>query len=360
MLSAKQSISYPLPPGDSSLDARSGKGFLRALLSRVDGQLLLFTAVLAALAFVVLFPLVFLIINSFELARPGAPPVYGFGNWTAALTEPGILTAIVNTLTRSLVAMAIAFPFGIFMAWLLARTDVPGKNWLDLMFWLTFFLPALPVTLGWILLLDPQAGAINQALKAIAPGVPPLNIYSFWGIVWVHLVTKVTATKVILLVPIFRNMDGAQEEAARTSGASVLGTLARVVVPIMAPAILTIFTLSTIYSIQSFEIEQVLGPPANFYVYSTKIYQLVHREPAQFGSATVLGVVILLGMLPLILLQQRLVTRRNYTTITGKFSARVLALGHWRWPAFGAVLTLALVFTLLPLVLLLAGSFMRL
>jgi iron(III) transport system permease protein len=332
----------------------------RTKLLRMDRDTAVFTAVLLALGFVVLFPLLFLVFNSFQLARPGQPPVYGLANWLGALTEPGILTAIVNTITRSVVAMLIAFPFGMFIAWLLARTNLPGKNWLDLIFWLTFFLPPLPVTLGWMLLLDPQAGAINQVISMVFPGAPHLNIYSFWGIVWVHLVTKVTATKVILLVPIFRNMDASQEEAARTSGASALGTLWRIVVPVMSPAILTVFTLSTIYSLQSFEIEQVLGPPANFYVYSTKIYQLVHREPAQFGSATVLGVVILIGMLPLILAQQRRVARRSYTTVTGKFNARSMALGRWRWPTFGMIVGLGLLFTVLPIALLLAGSFMRL
>src|SRR5438874_1325906 len=93
---------------------------------------------LALLAFVVLAPILFLVVNSFQLARPGQAVAYGLQNWTVALTEPGMLEAIGNTLSRTAVTMALAFPVSVGVAWLLARTDVPGKHWLDLLFWITF------------------------------------------------------------------------------------------------------------------------------------------------------------------------------------------------------------------------------
>jgi iron(III) transport system permease protein len=333
----------------------------RSWLPRIEGPTLWFSAVLALLAFVVLCPLFFLILNSFQLARPGQPAVYGLDNWVLALTEPGMVQAIVNTLTRTLLATAISFPVGIFIAWLLARTDIPGKNWLDLLFWVTFFIPVLPITLGWILLLDPEYGLVNVALmRLLTLEGAPFNVYSFGGIVWVHLVTRTIATKIILLVPAFRNMDASLEEASQVSGVSSLGTIVRIVIPVMAPVILVVFMMSIIFSLESFEIEQVLGPPFNFYVYSTKIYQLIRREPAQFGAATALGVIILLSMIPLILAQHRISQGRRYTTVTGQYKAQLFPLGGWRWPAFGLVMALGLLFTVLPLVLLGVGSFMRL
>src|SRR5678816_3744541 len=71
-----------------------------------------------------------------------------------------------------------------YFAWLIARTDIPLKGTLEFLFWLSFFLPALPQTMGWILLLDPKYGIFNQALHAIGIAHPVFNIYSFWGIVW--------------------------------------------------------------------------------------------------------------------------------------------------------------------------------
>jgi iron(III) transport system permease protein len=322
---------------------------------------LLCTLGLVLLAFVVLAPIVFLVINSFQLARPGEAVSYGLQNWVIALTEPGMVEAIVNTFTRTAVGLVVGFPIAVFVAWLLARTDIPGKNWLDLMFWMTFFMPILPITLGWILLLDPEFGLVNQFLVNLL-GVEkgPFNIYSFAGVVWVHLVTRTIVVMIILLTPAFRNMDSSFEEASRVSGVGYLGTMTRVFLPIMAPVLTAVVLMGIIYSLESFEIEQVLGPQFNFYVYSTKIYQLIVREPAQYGAGTALSTLILLAMVPAILLQQRMTRGRGYTTITGRYRAQAFPLGQWKWPAFGLVAAMAFIFTIMPLCLLVLGSFMRL
>ena len=89
----------------------------------------------------------------------------------------------------------------------------------------------------------------------------PFNIYSFWGIVWTHLATNTIAIKVMLLTPVFRNMDAALEDASRVSGAGRIKTLWRIVVPVMKPAVLVVLIMSIIQSLQTFELEQVLGFP---------------------------------------------------------------------------------------------------
>ena len=83
------------------------------------------------------------------------------------------------------------------------------KGLLEFFFWLSFFLPALPETMGWILLLDPKYGLLNQGLIGLGVVNQPLfNIYSFWGIVWAHMGGTVSV-KVMLLAPAFRNLDAA-------------------------------------------------------------------------------------------------------------------------------------------------------
>src|SRR6266540_6609752 len=120
------------------------------------------------------------------------------------------------------------------------------------MFWISFFLPPLPVALGWILLLDGKFGLLNQWLQSLSIVSGPIfNIYSYWGIVWVHSTTSL-GVKVLLLAPAFRNLDAALEETSRSCGASTLGTLVRIVVPIMAPAILVSTILGLIRSLEAF------------------------------------------------------------------------------------------------------------
>ena len=319
------------------------------------------TLLIIVVGFLVLTPLVLMILNSFQTARPGQPIVWGLEGWVKAFTTPGIVNAMTNTFTLAITRQAIALLIGAFFAWLIARTDLPMKGTLEFFFWLSFFLPALPETMGWILLLDPKYGLLNQGLMDLGVVSQPLfNIYSFWGIVWAHLGGTVSV-KVMLLAPAFRNLDAVLEEASHISGASATRTFFRIVLPVMMPAILVTTILGMIRSLEAFEIELLLGTPIGLQVYSTKIHELVTWEPPQFAPAMALSTLFLGVLLLMVALQRRYIANRNYETITGRgFSIRPTRLGRWRYPAFTLVLIFALVITVVPTALLLAGTFMKL
>src|SRR6185369_12229413 len=201
----------------------------------------------------------------------------------------------------------------------------------------------------------------NQGLMSLGIFSQPIfNIYSFWGIVWAHMGGTISV-KVMLLAPAFRNLDAAFEEASKISGASGSRTFFRIVIPVMMPAILVTTILGIIRSLEAFEIELLLGTPIGLQVYSTKIHELVTWEPPQFAPAMALSTLFLGLLLFMVALQRRYIGRRNYETITGRgFSIRPTPLGHWRYPAFALVLTFAVVITVVPTILLVAGTFMKL
>jgi iron(III) transport system permease protein len=202
------------------------------------------------------------------------------------------------------------------------------KGLLEFFFWLSFFLPALPETMGWILLLDPKYGLLNQGLIGLGVVSQPLfNIYSFWGIVWAHMGGTVSV-KVMLLAPAFRNLDAALEESSRISGASGWHTFFHIIIPVMMPAILVTTILGIIRSLEAFEIELLLGTPIGLQVYSTKIHELVTWEPPQFAPAMALSTVFLGLLLLMVAFQRRYIAKRIYTTVTGA----ALALGRRGWP----------------------------
>jgi iron(III) transport system permease protein len=327
---------------------------------RLELQTILCTVVLLLVGFLVLYPLGVLVVGSFEVSQPGAPAVYSLEGWRTAFTQPGIQSAIVNTVTLAVTYTALSMAVATFVAWALARTDVPGKELLELGFWVAFFLPTLPVILAWVLLLDPQFGLINVGL-AQGLGLPPglFNIYSWWGIVFGHLITHAIAIKVMLLVPAFRNMDSALEEASLVAGASGLGTTLRIMLPIMTPAVLLVSLLGVIRGLEAFEIELVLGLPERINVYSTMIYRLVHQSPTQYGPATALGVMILGIMAPVVVLQQWFVARRRYTTVTSHFRIGTVELGPFKWPVFFAILLLVCLLTIVPAIFLAVSTLMR-
>lgn len=334
----------------------------RGVRFQLNGQTLLLTLFLTMVAFLILTPLFLLLLNSFQVAKPGEPVIYGMEGWRLALTSRGIREAITNSFSLAITRQLIATVAGIFLAWLLARTDIPLKRFLEFMFWLSFFLPALPVTLGWILLLDPKYGLLNQLLVNIGlASQPPFDIYSYWGIIWVHLTTTGFSIKVMLLTPAFRNLDAALEESSRVAGAGPLKTLFRVIVPVMMPAILVATILGIIRSLEAFEIELILGVPIGLHVFSTKIHSFVTHEPPQFPPATALGTLFLLVLVILVALQRLYLGKKVFTTVTGRgFSSRPTPLGRWRIPICIAVLTLALGITVLPTIFLVLGTFMKL
>ena len=336
-------------------------GSLRPAI-RFEVRTLLFTIVIVWVGVIVLYPILLLFIDSFKIGDGVFTPRAGWGvsNWVEAYRNPGLVQALLNTVLVVAIVQGVATPIGITLAWLTARTDLPGKDWIDLAFWVAFFLPTLPVVLGYILLLAPEFGLLNQAWAALFGGEGPFNIYSMAGIVWLHLVTKTIAVKAILLRPVFANMDASLEEAARVCGTSGPFTLLRIVIPIMTPAIMTVVLLGVLFGLESFEIERVLGPPIQFFNYGTFIFREVAKQPPSFANATALGVSVLVLMTPLILLQQWNSRRRRYTTITGQFKPQLFPLGRFRWPAFAGAMFFISLITVVPLSMMMLGTFMKL
>ncbi|HVO91880.1 MAG TPA: ABC transporter permease subunit [Terriglobales bacterium] len=307
-------------------------------------------------------PLLFLLVGSFNVAAPGKPAVYGIANWTAAFTDPGTLNALGMSFLLSVVRLVPAMIISVIFAWLIARTDMPGGQWIEALCWIAYFIPDFPLVLAWILLLDPNFGFLNS----LAKGLPFIhgaifNPYSFWGIVWVHTATGGIWFKVMLLVPVFRRLGATLEEAARVAGASTAQMLWRVTLPVLSPMILAVAVLSFIRGLQSFNTELLLGTPAGIYVYSTRIYDYLQREPRAYGEATALGSVFLLVLAVLLFFYWRYLRgNKRFTVVTGQgFSTLKVKLGKWRYLALTGCLLYVAVMMLLPLTFLVIGAFMR-
>ncbi len=319
------------------------------------------TMVLVVMLVVVLYPMVLLLYSTFLVDQPDGSSRLGLDYWIHSWGEAGMARSIYNTFKRVVVTEAIAVPAAILLAWLVTRTDLPGKKLVDSFCWIAFFLPALPVLMGWILLFDPEYGLANQAYTALTGAEEgPFDIYTFAGMVFAHLAARSVAAKYIFLAPAFRNLDSAMEEASRVAGSGPLMTLRRISLPILMPAFLIMLCISLLHSLESFEIELILGPPTGFYVFSTKIYQVINEDPPLFGVATVLAMAVLISLLPLIFYQQRVAASRSFVTVTSHFSANLLRLRKLRLPVFAVVFLFGLSITALPVAFLLMGTFMNL
>ena len=177
------------------------------------------------------YPVVVLFLKSFVVSRPGQPAVWTIQGWIEAFSDAKLPIALGNTFLLASLRVVVTTALAIFFAWVVTRTDTPFKGFIELALWLGFFLPLLPVTMGWILLLDPQYGLINQWLIGLfGLAEAPFNIYSYWGIVWCHLAFS-TSVRFMLMTPAFSAMDAAMEEAGLVCGSSRAGVLFRVTIP---------------------------------------------------------------------------------------------------------------------------------
>ena len=318
-------------------------------------------AVLLSLGYFLIWPVILLLINSFNTATDWfvEPRSWGLRHWQNAFQRPGLLRSLGNSLLIWSVTVATSFPIGVAIAWILARTRIPFSHTLEFMFWISYMVPALPTTIAWITLLDPDIGWINVGLTKLGLFEQgPFNIFSVPGIVFANLMGHGISIKVMLLTPAFRNMDASLEEAARVGGASNLRTLFRVTLPLMISPMILVFALQLLRVFQSFETEYLLGVPFGFYVYSTKIFALIRDPIPNYGEATVLASITLLMIALIIPLQRWILERRRYTTITGSFRPGLIDLGRWNTIAFGLITLLLVLLTVGPLMVLVLGSFM--
>ncbi len=325
----------------------------------LDRGLLFMVLLIGSLGFYIVYPLVLILINSFNVATIAEPPVYGLQAWRDAFGDDGIWESLWNTIKVAVALQAVSFPIGVFIAWLLGRTNIPFRHGFEFLFWISFLFPNLATTFGWLLLLDPNTGLINIWLRNLPLlGNLSFNIYSFWGIIWAHLMANAISAKVMLLTPAFRRMDASMEEASQMSGAGTLLTMIRITIPIMTPVIVVVLLLGVIRSFAYFETELLLGIPWGFYVFSTMIVDLASQEPPLVNQAAALGSVILVFLAFFIAFQRRLIAGRQFTTVTGRFKPKIIDLGVWKLPATVFVTIVVILLVVVPILSVFAGSFM--
>lgn len=281
--------------------------------------------------------------------------------WQETLASPLNQSAIGYSLLLALRAPVAAL-LGFLIAWLLIRVRLPGGRAIEFALWISFFVPLLPVTLSWILLLDPHYGLVNSAVMLL-PFVKraPFDIYSVEGILWVHITASSVPVMVVLLGPAIRQLDASFEEVGRVCGSSPWAVFRKITLPILAPAILTGTLAGFIKNLEAFEVEQLLGRPAHIFVYSTRIYDLVSWEPPKFEDAMALSTIVLLILLVLALAYQGANRRWDFATVLGRGAGFApLALGRARWWIAGTLWLVVAVSLVLPLALLVLGSCMKL
>jgi iron(III) transport system permease protein len=342
---------------DKSLDDRalhfSG---VASRLRRLDASILLWLALIAVLAFLVLNPILRLVISSLQETDTGN---FTLANYRVAYGNIRHLQALVNSLELGIGVALLATLFAVPIAWAISRTDMPGKAFIRLMVFAAFVTPPYLGAIGWILLAGPNSGWLNKiwmALTGAEHGI--FNIYSMAGLILVVAVTSFPYTFVFTSSALDL-VSSEMEDAANILGARTLRTTLRITLPLVTPAIIGGIIISFLEAIALFGAPALIALPARFNVVSTQLWQFF-EYPVRVEEAAAYAMPLLAITVLLFWLQRTLLGRKGYTSVTGKGGERrMIALGPWRWVMLGYALFVCALAVFLPMVVLLQAAFAK-
>ncbi len=326
--------------------------------SLISAQKMAGYGVAAVAAVLVLYPVFFLLQAALDVGDPQVrpPTAYGFDNFNGIFQYPQIL---LNTLTVSVAATVMALVFGFVMAWILTRTNVPGRHLFEQLMAVPYYLTPLLGALAWSLLGSPESGFINQIWRALGGNGYLIDINTAYGIAWVMALFE-GSVAFVMIAAVMKSMDPALEEASQIMGASRIRTMLRITLPLVVPGVLGAAIFVFAEMLGSFAAALVLGLPSRYYVITTAIYQLVQQYPPKIQIAAAMGVSLFAVMFFMLFLYRRIVMAGSYVTITGKaFRPRVADIGPLRYVLLGVCLLYLFAAVGLPLATLLYASLQK-
>lgn len=303
------------------------------------------------IAYLLLAPLVVQLASS--LRGPFLPLGVPGTRWSLAayrqldLLGGGLLATVRATVLYVGGATIMSVGLGWALAWLVARTDLPGRNVIAVLVIVPFAIPPIIRAQAYVLMLSPTSGVLNQMLRLLPfpRGVNgPIDPFSFASMTMVQGLSSV-AFPFLLFMPILRNMDGTLEEAARVSGATWARTLRTVTLPVLWPGTLGVIALSLMLMLGNLEIPLLFGQQSGRDIFALRLWKLITPVGGQlpaYGVAAAYGVTFMTVVAGIFVLYLR-ATRHaaRWATVTGKaFRPARLPLGRWR----AAVLTLITLF----------------
>ena len=308
--------------------------------------------VVAVLTVAVALPLGFILFQSL-LSAPffDANKTLGIEGFRFIFTDPDFWSAVKNSFIIAGGMLFISIPLGGILAFLMVRTDLPGRRWLEPLLLTPVFVSPMVLAFGYVVAAGP-VGFYSVWFKELF-GVQnvPWNVYSIFAITVIVGLTHVPHVYLYSSAAL-RNLGSDVEEAARVTGARPFRVALDVSLPMTMPALLFAGVLVFFLGFEVFGLPLVLGDPEGHLVLATYLYKLTNKlgVPSYHLMAAV-AVCIVAITFPLVLLQRRLLkTANRFVTVKGKAGrATVLPLGVWRWVALAIVALWLMLTVIVPI-----------
>ena len=302
-------------------------------------------------------PVIIVLWRSFTTGKLGFSVGLTFTNYLRVFADRDILPMLVNSVVYAGGAAALGTVLGALLAWIVARTNTPGKTLVELMPLYPILMPPIMKNIAWILLLAPRSGILNNMLQQVfGIEAQPFNAFSMAGMIWVFGLACVPLGYLFLL-PIFLSFDPSLEESAYIAGSKPVNTTLKITLPLALPAFFSAFVLNFLRGLRSFETPVLQGTPGNINVFVARVYDSMALE-FNSGLATAYSMVlVVLSVVVLVVYVRATRFSERYATITGKgYRVKVLDIGAWKYVTFLAVFIYFLVGIVIPFVVLIVVS----
>ncbi|HEX2552309.1 MAG TPA: iron ABC transporter permease [Microvirga sp.] len=260
---------------------------------------------------------------------------FTLANFKALVTDVTLRRPFVVAITMALSVGALSCLIATPLAWIVARTDMPGRGIVRGLVTASFVTPPFLGAIAWEILAAPNSGIINAIYRWMF-GLDPyeyiVDIYTLTGLVFA--ISCYTFPYVFTLVTnALERVPTDLEEASAILGGGLWVTVRKITIPLVLPAMLAGSLIAALQALTMFGSPAILALPANFHVITTKIWSLFQYPPKP-GLAAAAALPLLIITIMLLWTQRKILGRRGYTTVGGKSGTpRLAVLGRWRWAA---------------------------
>ena len=305
----------------------------------------------------ILTPVIIVLWRSLTTGKLGFSVGWTITNYLRVFGDRDILPMLGNSILYAGGAAALGTGLGALLAWIVARTNTPGKTLVELMPLYPILMPPIMKNIAWILLLAPKSGVLNNLLQQCC-GIEGqvFNAFSMAGMIWVFGLACVPLGYLFLL-PVFLSFDPSLEESAYIAGSKPVHTMLKITFPLAVPAFLSAFVLNFLRGLRSFETPVLQGTPAGINVFVSRVYDSMALE-FNTGLATAYSVVlVILSVIALVFYVRATRFSERYATITGKgYRVRVIDIGKWKYLTFFLVFAYFLAGIAVPFAVLIVVS----
>ena len=314
----------------------------------------------------IIIPLLTMISSTFTLAQGELRRVQGHvGDFTlyywkyiltGKLASAVLWQPLKNSFICGFFTVLVSVPLGSVLAWLMIRTDLPGKKILGLLVTVPYMIPSWTKALAWLAMFRNSTSGANGFLAGLGIPVPDWLAYGPIAIV-LCMSMHYYAFSYIMVSGALRSINSELEEMGEIQGASKAQILRHITLPLILPSVLSATVMTISKSIGTYGVPANLGNRIGYYTLATKMRNFIDQGPQAVGYAMSIVLVLLAALI--IFSNQRIVgVRKSYATVSGKGGrATLMQLGKAKKPLMVFLMVFLFLAMVVPFFVLIMETF---